>query len=252
VPAFTQLRWPNLRYGLKHAYILQDLVAWNPAIWDRYHLTSEEEGFVKRNVDFSQIGFSAVFVIHDNGMDWGLATQVITEVLTSQGGVLGTYKARQGGADAEVPLILTNPDVIWGSDYPLPRLGMGAFRLALEAVYKVSHTMRMNFKPCADGRRRRARTCRTRNSGNHTRRRMPLRSRCYDGTSSRRESLQTRRLTCTWWAITRSRILRVRTHMGGTRYWSRRGCIEEGSPLMSRRLCMTMWRRGFCGPLSGS
>lgn len=70
----------DLRYGLKQAYILQDLVAWNPSIWDRYNLTSEEETFVKRGVDFSTTPFSAVFVIHDDGMDWGLATQVITEI----------------------------------------------------------------------------------------------------------------------------------------------------------------------------
>lgn len=101
------------RYGLKHAYILQDLIAWNPAIWDRYHLNSEEQAFVKRDIDFSQIPFSAVFVIHDNGMDWGLATQVITEVLASNGGVLGTRRDVSSGV--QVPLILTNPDVIWGS-----------------------------------------------------------------------------------------------------------------------------------------
>jgi hypothetical protein len=70
---------------------------------------------VKRGVDFANIAFSAVFVIHDNGMDWGLATQVITELMTSDGGRLGTHKKRGQGKDGEVPLILTNPDVIWGS-----------------------------------------------------------------------------------------------------------------------------------------
>jgi hypothetical protein len=34
---------------------------------DRYHLNAEEERFVKRGVDFANIAFSAVFVIHDNG-----------------------------------------------------------------------------------------------------------------------------------------------------------------------------------------
>jgi hypothetical protein len=69
----------------------------------------------QRNVDFSQIPFSAIFVIHDRGLDWGASTQVITELMESEGGRLGTKRARQFGvADGqEIPLILTNPDVIW-------------------------------------------------------------------------------------------------------------------------------------------
>jgi ribonucleotide monophosphatase NagD (HAD superfamily) len=35
------------------------------------------------------------------------------------------------------------------SDYPLPRLGMGAFRLALEAVYKVCHLKQFATDPKA-------------------------------------------------------------------------------------------------------
>jgi ribonucleotide monophosphatase NagD (HAD superfamily) len=35
------------RYGLNQAYILQDLIAWQPSIWDRYMLTEEERSFVK-------------------------------------------------------------------------------------------------------------------------------------------------------------------------------------------------------------
>ena len=36
-----------VRYGLERAYILQDLIAWRPSIWDRYTLSTEEETFVK-------------------------------------------------------------------------------------------------------------------------------------------------------------------------------------------------------------
>ena len=34
-------------YGMKQAYILQDLLAWNPSLWDRYRLSEEEKAFVK-------------------------------------------------------------------------------------------------------------------------------------------------------------------------------------------------------------
>jgi hypothetical protein len=45
-------------------------------------------------------------------MDWAFAIQVITELLGSNNGILGT-KGKAG--DKQIPLILTNPDVIWGS-----------------------------------------------------------------------------------------------------------------------------------------
>ena len=51
-------------------------------------------------------------------MDWGLATQVILELLSSDGGLLGTRRAnlQYGQTDGrDLPLILTNPDVVWGS-----------------------------------------------------------------------------------------------------------------------------------------
>ena len=35
------------RYGLTQAYILQDLLAWNPAVWDRYTLSDSERAFAK-------------------------------------------------------------------------------------------------------------------------------------------------------------------------------------------------------------
>ncbi|ORY35621.1 HAD-like domain-containing protein [Naematelia encephala] len=120
-------------YGLKRAYLLQDIVAWRSAIWDRYHLSPAEESFVKRDVDFSNTQIEAIFVVNDDGLDWGLASQVITELLMSDQGRLGTSSQ---GTPKHIPLVFTNPDVIWGSDYPLPRLGMGAFRIALEAIYK--------------------------------------------------------------------------------------------------------------------
>jgi hypothetical protein len=45
----------DVRYGLNQAYLIQDLVAWNPSIWDRYMLTKEEESFAKVSSFFSQL-----------------------------------------------------------------------------------------------------------------------------------------------------------------------------------------------------
>ena len=36
-----------------------------------------------------------------------------------------------------VELVFCNPDLLWKSDFPKPRLGQGAFRDAFQAVYRV-------------------------------------------------------------------------------------------------------------------
>jgi hypothetical protein len=71
----------------------------------------------QRGVDFSQLPLHAIFVIHDAGLDWALATQVITELLCSDGGRMGTRRKRQFGVydGRDLPVVLTNPDFIWGT-----------------------------------------------------------------------------------------------------------------------------------------
>ncbi len=71
----------------------------------------------QRDIDFSTTPIHAIFVIHDAGLDWALATQVITELLNSDGGRMGTQRERRWGVPdkKEIPLILTNPDFIWGT-----------------------------------------------------------------------------------------------------------------------------------------
>ena len=72
---------------------------------------------MQTDVDFSSTPLHAIFVIHDKGLDWGLATQIITELLASDGGRMGTRRHRPfGQADGkEIPLVMTNPDLVWGT-----------------------------------------------------------------------------------------------------------------------------------------
>jgi hypothetical protein len=86
-------------------------------------------------VDFATTPIEAIFVIHDDGLDWALATQVITEILNSDGGRLGTQRKRDWGVeDGGIPLVLTNPDFIWGTCVPLSptidRYNLAMYRLA--------------------------------------------------------------------------------------------------------------------------
>ena len=46
-------------------------------------------------------------------------------------------RARPVGDAPPVELIFCNPDLLWRSEFPRPRLGQGAFREAFQAVFKV-------------------------------------------------------------------------------------------------------------------
>lgn len=73
--------------------------------------------------------FSAVLCFYDpECMSTDL--QIAIDVLV--GG--GDLRARR--ADGHPPLLFSNPDVLWSNAHPVPRLGQGAFRAALEAVYE--------------------------------------------------------------------------------------------------------------------
>ncbi|WWC71613.1 TIGR01456 family HAD hydrolase [Kwoniella pini CBS 10737] len=123
-------------YGLKYPYIPQDIIAWKPSIWDRTELTNEEKSFVK-TTDFSKISFAAALVMHDTH-DWGRDITLILDLLSSNKGIFGTRKKGYDKSNfkGDVELIFSNADVEWRSDWPIPRLGQGAFRLSIENIYK--------------------------------------------------------------------------------------------------------------------
>ena len=96
-------------------------------------------------MDFSSIPISAIFVFHDP-RNWSLDIQVMLDVIRSRGIIGGPYvdahhigPARSPRSDVGDPveLVFCNPDLLWKSDFPQPRIGQGAFREAFQAVYKV-------------------------------------------------------------------------------------------------------------------
>lgn len=89
------------------------------------------------------VRIDAVFVYNDS-RDWGLDAQIIKDVLLSTRGILGTLSSRNGDKslpnngyqqDGQPPLYFSNPDLVWASKYPLPRLGQGGFREAFEGIW---------------------------------------------------------------------------------------------------------------------
>lgn len=84
-------------------------------------------------IDFSTTPISAIFVFHDP-RNWALDIQIIIDVIQSRG-VIDRPRPLDGAPPVE--LIFCNPDLLWRSEFPRPRLGQGAFREAFQAVFKV-------------------------------------------------------------------------------------------------------------------
>ncbi|ROW10350.1 hypothetical protein VMCG_01986 [Cytospora schulzeri] len=86
----------------------------------------------------------AILVFNDP-RDWAVDVQLVTDLLLSHRGYLGTYSAmngdqalprsRQWQSDGQPALIFSNADLLWSTGYHLSRLGQGAFRAALMRVW---------------------------------------------------------------------------------------------------------------------
>ncbi|RWR85878.1 HAD-superfamily hydrolase [Cinnamomum micranthum f. kanehirae] len=73
----------------------------------------------------------AVFIVSDP-VDWGRDIQILCDILRS-GGLPGTKNGHQP------PLFFANDDLEYQGVFPTERLGMGAFRIALESVFNKIH-----------------------------------------------------------------------------------------------------------------
>ncbi|KAG8166770.1 hypothetical protein KVR01_002459 [Diaporthe batatas] len=76
--------------------------------------------------------------------DWAVDVQLVTDLLLSHRGYLGTYSSRNNDrtlprgnrwqSDGQPPLIFSNVDLQWSTGYHLSRLGQGSFRGAVRDV----------------------------------------------------------------------------------------------------------------------
>ncbi|GAA5825149.1 hypothetical protein JCM10212_006274, partial [Sporobolomyces blumeae] len=125
-------------YGFKHAYIPADVLRWNPSIWPYHKLTPEEMAY-SREADFSKIEFAAVLVFHDS-RDWGRDIQLVLDLVRAERGVFGTLKDDKDldawEPERQLPVHFSQPDLLWGNEFPQSRFGQGALQESMAAVYK--------------------------------------------------------------------------------------------------------------------
>ncbi|KAI4821528.1 HAD-superfamily hydrolase, partial [Aureobasidium sp. EXF-8845] len=139
------------KYGFKAVITPGDIVNAYPDIWPFTKIFAEYyQKFAKplpAPIDAENpaksLKIDAVFVYSDP-RDWGLDTTIITDLLLSREGIMGTLSEKNGDKtlpnngyqqDNQPKLYFSNPDLWWAAKYHLPRLGQGGFREALEGVW---------------------------------------------------------------------------------------------------------------------
>lgn len=73
-------------------------------------------------------------MFHDP-LDWGLDCQILCDIIQSDGIVGGPYVDPRTNQDP-VELVFCNPDLLWKSNFPRPRLGQGGFKVAFQGIYQ--------------------------------------------------------------------------------------------------------------------
>jgi HAD superfamily hydrolase (TIGR01456 family) len=118
-------------YGFKDVVTPGDIMKWQAAVTP-FRVLTDDEYKNSRDRDFSQINIDAIFVFADS-RHWGDDTQIIMDLLLSKNGRMGTLSET---FDEGPPIYFSHNDVVWATSFELNRLGMGALRVFIEALYK--------------------------------------------------------------------------------------------------------------------
>lgn len=118
-------------YGFKDVVTPGDIIKFNQDTTPFRKLTQEEWNN-SRDRNFDEINIEAIFVFADS-RDWASDQQIILDLLMSKNGRLGT---RSQTFEEGPPVFFSHNDVVWSASHDLTRIGMGALRVSLEAMFK--------------------------------------------------------------------------------------------------------------------
>ncbi|KAJ5288077.1 phosphatase [Penicillium angulare] len=118
-------------YGFKDVITPGDMIKTRQDITPFRKLTKEEFNN-SRTLDLKKTKVDAIFVFADS-RDWAGDQQIILDVLLTKNGQLGT---RSETFDEGPTLFFSHNDVVWSTSHDYSRIGMGALRASLEALYQ--------------------------------------------------------------------------------------------------------------------
>ncbi|KAI1454492.1 HAD-superfamily hydrolase [Annulohypoxylon moriforme] len=140
-----QIRGVAHAYGFKNVVTSSDIVATCKHIHAFPEITRDhhdEHG--SEHPELRTTPISAI-LCWSSPRDWYLDLQVVQDLLLSSGGMLGTVSPKNGDVsllnkgylqDGQPKLFFCNPDFEWCTEHEQPRLAQGAFKEALEAIWK--------------------------------------------------------------------------------------------------------------------
>ncbi|OAX85221.1 TIGR01456 family HAD hydrolase [Emergomyces africanus] len=118
-------------YGFKDVVTPGDIIKYNKHTTPFRNLT-EEELQNSRTRDFENVVIEAIFVFADS-RDWAGDQQIILDLSMSKGGRIGT---RSETFDEGPPVYFSHNDIVWSTSHEHTRIGMGALRASVEALFK--------------------------------------------------------------------------------------------------------------------
>ena len=90
---------------------------------------------VRKTVSPSQsddgVAISAAFIFHDS-VDWTLDMQVLSDILVG-------FDEKSGKKYQRIPLYACNADIVYATDFPLPRFTQGAFVESFRYLFQMYH-----------------------------------------------------------------------------------------------------------------
>lgn len=118
-------------YGFRDVITPGDIIKDNKDTTPFRKLTDEELA-ASRPRNYGEVDIEAIFVFADS-RDWAGDQQIILDLCMSKNGRLGT---RSKNFDEGPPVFFSHNDVIWATNHSFSRIGMGALRASLEAMFK--------------------------------------------------------------------------------------------------------------------
>ncbi|KAJ5267102.1 phosphatase [Penicillium angulare] len=119
------------KYGFKDVITPGDIIKTRQDTTPFRKLTDEEYQN-SRMLDLDKTHIEAIFVFADS-RDWAGDQQIILDCLMSKDGHLNI---RSETHDEGPPIYFSHNDVVWSTSHDYSRIGMGALRASLEALYK--------------------------------------------------------------------------------------------------------------------